>query len=128
MVAAVTNGIKVTVFTEYQPFHSDPLRSHYVFSYRIRIENSSDFTFQLKSRHWYIFDSLGVNYEVVGDGVVGIQPIIEPGEYHEYVSGCNFNSTIGKMHGKFFIEKVIDGKKLEITIPEFLMIVPFILN
>ncbi len=128
MVASVTNGIKVIVLAEYQPFYSVPLRNHYAFSYKIKIENNSDVTVQLVKRHWIIYDSIGVEYEVKGDGVAGIQPIIEPGSFHEYVSGCNFNSTIGKMHGIFFMEKVLDGKVLAIAIPEFLMIVPYLLN
>jgi len=128
MVVSVTNGIKVVVLAEYQPFYSDPKRSHYAFSYKIKIENNSDATVQLISRHWFIYDSIGIKYEVKGEGVVGNQPIIEPGCYHEYVSGCNFNSSIGKMHGIFFMEKLLDGKALAITIPEFLMIVPFLLN
>jgi ApaG protein len=128
MVAAITNGIKVSVFTEYQPLYSDPLKFNYAFSYKIRIENNSDFTVQLLSRHWFIFDSISHKYEVKGEGVVGHKPIIEPGDFHEYISGCNFRSNIGKMHGSFFMEKLIDGKKIEVKIPEFLMIVPYRLN
>ena len=128
METAVTKGIKVSVVAEYQPFYSDPERDHFAFSYKIRIENNSDSTVQLMSRHWFIFDSLGVSYEILGDGVVGNQPIIEPGTFHEYISGCNFKYTIGKMSGYYTMEKVLDGKHFEIAIPEFLMIVPYILN
>ena len=128
MVAAVTNGIKVSVVTEYQPFYSDPSRYHFAFSYRIKIENNSDATVQLMRRRWEIFDATYHKYEVKGDGVVGIQPVIEPGKSHEYVSGCNFNSVIGKMEGEFYMERLLDGKQIEVIIPKFVMIVPYILN
>jgi ApaG protein len=59
---------------------------------------------------------------VEGDGVVGQQPILEPGEFHTYVSGCNLKSGIGKMRGSFTLEKLMDGKLLEIVIPEFQLI------
>lgn len=128
MVAAITNGIKVSVETEFQPFYSDPLKSQFAFSYKIRIENNSEYTIQLMSRKWIIFDSIGQKYIVEGEGVVGVQPIIEPGYVHEYVSGCNFKSTIGQMKGVFYMEKLFDGKQLEVQIPEFTMIMPHILN
>jgi ApaG protein len=128
MEVAITDGIKVIVLAEYQPLYSDPTNFSYSFSYKIRIENNSDFTVQLKSRHWYIFDAIGEKYEIIGDGVVGFQPVIEPGQFHEYVSGCNFKSPFGKMHGTYTMEKVYNGKSFEIEIPPFQMIVPYILN
>jgi ApaG protein len=128
MVAAITNGIKVSVRAEYEPFFSDPERFHYVFSYKISIENKSESTIQLKSRHWYIFDSIGEKYEVLGDGVVGNQPVIEPGHSHTYVSGCNFKSTIGQMQGYFVMERIMDGKSFKVAIPAFSMFIPYILN
>lgn len=128
MEVAVTKGIKVSVVAEYQPFYSDPLRNHYAFSYRIRIENHSDATMKLLKRHWYIWDSAGISDEVIGDGVVGFQPVIEPGSFHEYVSGCNFKSDTGKMYGFYTMERVLDGKTFLIVIPEFIMMVPYKLN
>jgi ApaG protein len=128
METAVTKGIKVSVIAEFQPFYSDPEQNNFAFSYKIKIENNSESTFKLLKRHWYIWDSIGSSIEVIGDGVVGIQPIIEPGNFHEYVSGCNFKSTIGKMYGFYTMERLLDGKTFLIAIPEFVLTVPYILN
>ncbi len=128
MVSAITNGVKVTVKSEYQAFYSNPEKGNFVFSYRINIENNADFTIQLMTRHWQIRDSNGIRREVNGDGVVGVQPVIEPGESHEYVSGCNLSSMIGKMFGSYMMERVMDGSRFEVEIPEFIMEVPFLLN
>ncbi|KAB7728399.1 Co2+/Mg2+ efflux protein ApaG [Rudanella paleaurantiibacter] len=128
MISAVTEGIRVSVKTEYQSDYSSPLQAHYVFTYRITIENASDYTVHLLRRRWTIYDSNGTIREVEGEGVVGQQPVLEPGEVHEYVSGCNLRSSMGKMVGSYLIERVIDGKRLHITIPEFTMVVPFRLN
>ena len=84
MVTEITKGIKVTVSTEYMEEYSSPMQHHYVFAYRVVIENQSNSSVQLKRRHWFIFDSNGSLKEVEGEGVVGKQPTIEPGENHEY--------------------------------------------
>ena len=128
MVTAVTEGIKVTVKTDYQQEYSSPLQAHYVFTYRIKIENASENTIQLMRRHWLIYDSNGTVREVEGEGVIGQQPVLEPGEVHEYVSGCNLRSSMGKMVGTYLIERIIDGKQIRVTIPEFTMVVPYKLN
>ena len=99
MDTSTTKGIKISVSTEYQPAYSSPMQFHYVFTYRITIENLSDQTIQLMNRHWYIHDANRSMKEVEGDGVVGQQPVLEPGESHNYVSGCNLKSGIGKMYG-----------------------------
>ena len=83
---------------------------------------------QLLRRHWYIYDSNGTVREVEGEGVVGLQPVIEPGEIHEYVSGCNLRTSIGKMTGTYLVERVVDGKQFQVQIPEFNMIAPYRLN
>src|SRR5690606_30397024 len=75
MVAKITEGVKVTVETNYQPEYSNPANAHFMFAYRVIIENLSDYTVQLLSRHWDIFDSNGTLREVEGEGVIGIQPI-----------------------------------------------------
>lgn len=128
MVTAVTEGIKVSVKTEYQQEYSSPLQAHYVFTYRIKIENASDNTIQLLRRHWLIYDANGTVREVEGEGVIGQQPVLEPGETHEYVSGCNLRSSMGKMVGTYLIERIIDGKQIRVAIPEFTMVVPYKLN
>ncbi len=128
MVTAVTEGIKVSVKTDYQQEYSSPLQAHYVFTYRIKIENASENTIQLLRRHWLIYDANGSVREVEGEGVIGQQPVLEPGEVHEYVSGCNLRSSMGKMVGTYLIERIIDGKQIRVAIPEFTMVVPYKLN
>ena len=128
MISAVTDGVKVSVMTEYQPEYSSPSQAHYVFTYRITIENEGNSTVQLLRRHWFIYDAHGMAREVEGEGVVGQQPILEPGEIHEYVSGCNLRSSLGKMGGTYLMERIIDGKQFRVNIPEFTMVVPYRLN
>ena len=128
MTTTITKGIKVSVQTEYQQEYSNPVQKHYVFTYQITIENLSDKTIQLISRHWDIIDITFPNRIVEGEGVVGKQPILEPGQMHQYVSGCNLKSGFGKMHGFYVMERLVDGKKFSVAIPEFDMIVPFKLN
>lgn len=128
MVTEITQGVKVSVETEYQPEYSSPSQYHYVFTYRITIENKSENTIQLLRRHWFIHDVNTSVREVEGEGVVGQQPVMEPGQLHKYVSGCNLKSGIGKMRGTYLMERIVDGKKFEVNIPEFIMVVPFKYN
>lgn len=128
MVTEITQGVKVTVETEYQPAYSSPGQYHFVFTYRITIENQSEYTLQLKRRHWYIHDAGFLMREVEGEGVVGQQPVLEPGQSHHYVSGCNLKSGLGKMTGTYTMERIMDGSKLQVIIPEFTMIAPLRLN
>lgn len=124
----ITQGVKVIVETEYQPSYSSPSQYHYVFTYKITIENHSEFTIQLKRRHWHIFDAGFTVREVEGEGVVGLQPLLEPGESHQYVSGCNLKSGIGKMVGTYQMERIVDGTQFSVNIPEFVMVAPLRMN
>ncbi len=128
MVTEVTSGIKVSVETFYQPTHSNPVQSHYVFAYRITIINESGGPIRLKRRHWYIVDSDNTRREVEGEGVVGEQPFIETGDTYRYVSGCNLNTEIGKMFGTYLMERQHDKRLFYVKIPEFRMFVPCKLN
>lgn len=128
MVTEITKGVKVTVETEYQSGYSSPGQHHYVFTYRITIENQSYFTMQLQRRRWFIHDAGFEPREVEGEGVVGQQPIIEPGQSHHYVSGCNLKSGIGKMVGTYLMERIVDGVTVKVNIPEFTMVAPLRLN
>ena len=128
MDTTTTQGVKVTVTTNYLPDYSSPGQQHFVFAYKINIENNSEFTVKLLRRHWFIHDSHGVVRVVEGEGVVGQQPVLEPGESHEYVSGCNLKTGIGKMRGTYLMERLVDGKQFEVVIPEFILIVPYKLN
>lgn len=128
MVTEITQGVKVSVETEYQPAYSSPSQFHYVFTYRITIENQSEHTLQLMRRHWFIFDAGFTRREVEGEGVVGQQPVLEPGQTHQYVSGCNLKSGLGKMVGSYTMERVVDGATMLVNIPEFTMVAPLRLN
>ena len=128
MVTQITKGIQVSVETEYQPEYSSPSQYHYVFTYKITIENKSEHTVQLLKRHWSIHDANTSKREVEGEGVVGKTPTLEPGQNHTYVSGCNLKSGIGRMYGTYLFERILDGKKISVEIPEFTMIAPFKLN
>ncbi|MGB3184021.1 MAG: Co2+/Mg2+ efflux protein ApaG [Cyclobacteriaceae bacterium] len=128
MVREITEGVKVSVVTEYQSDYSSPSQMHFVFTYRITIENESEYTIQLLRRHWFIHDANSTVREVEGQGVVGQQPVLEPGQTHQYVSGCNLKSGVGKMYGTYLMERVVDGKRFKVTIPEFTMVAPFRMN
>ena len=128
MITKSTAGINVSVEIQYNAQHSHPIASHYFFAYSITIKNASDYTVQLKKRHWFIFDSNGIKSEVEGIGVVGEQPILIPGQSYQYVSGCNLLSDMGKMGGVYIMEREIDGEVFHVTIPEFMMVVPYKFN
>ncbi|MFD2036577.1 Co2+/Mg2+ efflux protein ApaG [Belliella marina] len=122
MVSAITEGIKVSVEVTYQPEFSSPHQQHFVFTYKVNIENNSAHTIQLLRRKWEISDAGDELKVVEGDGVVGQQPILESGASHQYISGCNLKSGLGKMRGTYTMERIQDGKLFQVTIPEFQMI------
>ncbi|RAI92076.1 Co2+/Mg2+ efflux protein ApaG [Algoriphagus yeomjeoni] len=128
MVIAVTSGIQVSVEVTYQSEFSSPHQHHFVFTYKVTIENKSSQTVQLLRRRWEIFDAAETKKIIEGEGVVGQQPILEPGESHSYVSGCNLKSGLGKMTGVYSMEKLFDGTKFDVTIPEFQMIASYFQN
>ena len=98
---AVTEGLRVTVRARYSPDHSDPARSEWFFLYTIRLRNESHETLQLLSRHWIIRNGAGKVEEVRGPGVVGEQPVLEPGDEYEYTSGCPLETPMGSMEGHY---------------------------
>lgn len=128
MVTAITEGVKISVETVYQDEYSNPANDHYVFAYRINIENLSDYSIQLKRRQWFIFDSSGTQREVEGEGVVGLQPVIEPGESHSYVSGCNLTTDMGSMTGSYLMSRLVDDTEFTVGIPKFTLIAAYRLN
>lgn len=119
MATCVTHGIRISAHAEYQELYSRPEQRNYFFSYRIRIENNSEYTVQLLRRHWHIFDSSGTRHEVEGEGVIGQQPVLRPGESYEYESACNLNSEIGNMTGSYTFMREADGGQFEVKIPRF---------
>lgn len=126
MVSKISEGIEVSVETFYQPDYSNAVSGEFMFAYRITIENHNSYPVKLHRRHWYIVDSNGTNREV--EGVVGIQPILSPGERYQYVSGCNLHSEMGKMYGTYDMENLDDKSMFEVNIPVFEMVVPFKMN
>lgn len=128
MQTKITEGVKVSVQTAYQAEQSNPANGIFLFSYKITIENLTPYTVQLLSRHWYIFDSNGTRREVEGDGVIGIQPVLEPGQSYHYISGCNLKTEIGKMWGTYTFLRMVDQERFKVTIPEFDLLCPFKMN
>ena len=122
-----TENVEVEVESFFLEDHSDPEENHFVFAYKIRIKNHGSQTVQLLSRHWIITDSNGKTEEVKGEGVVGEQPVLDPGEEFEYTSGSHLKTEMGTMHGGY--QMVNDqGESLEVEIPCFTLSVPGILN
>ena len=113
----------VTVKTQYLPEQSSPEQSHYVFSYTILIRNTGSVAAQLISRHWVITDTNNKVQEVAGLGVVGHQPLLQPGEQFEYNSGTQMDTPQGSMKGEYFCVAE-DGHQFEAQIPEFVLSLP----
>lgn len=128
MFSQISRGVKVSVETYYQPEYSNPFNNEFMFAYKITIENHNEFPVQLISRHWYIYDSNGSSREVQGEGVVGIQPLIQSGSSYQYISGCNLRSELGKMNGNYVFENVNNKKTFDVLIPSFQMVASFKLN
>ena len=128
MVQQVTNGIKISVSTNFEGSTLHNYRMYFSFSYSITIENQSNDSVQLISRHWKIFDSLN-NLEIVeGDGVIGKKPVIAPKKSYTYSSYCNLTSPIGSMKGFFNMINFTTTKEFRVYIPSFQLTVPAILN
>jgi ApaG protein len=116
--AATTRGVTVRVSPSYLPDQSDPMAGRWVWAYHIRLENDGGVAVQLISRHWIITDGRGRVEEVQGPGVVGEQPVIEPGRSFDYVSGCPLSTPSGIMRGTY---QMVDGSgaSFDVAIPAF---------
>ena len=119
--------VTVTPQVRYLPDQSDEKGGRYVFAYTIRIQNTGNTTAQLISRHWIITDAQGLVQEVRGLGVVGAQPVLQPGESHEYTSGTAIATPVGTMKGSYQMVAE-DGTRFEAPIPEFTLSVPRVLH
>lgn len=115
-----SSGIRITVRPHFLPEQSRPDQQHFVFAYGVRIENVGGQAAQLLARHWLIHDSVGLDTEVRGDGVIGEQPVIAPGRVHEYQSFCVLKSPGGHMEGEYRFERP-DGTTFEAEIPRFVL-------
>lgn len=128
MVSLSTHNIKISAETFYQSELSKPAVNEFLFTYRITIENNSEFTIKLLKRAWLIINGYGGEKLMEGEGVLGKQPVIEPNMFHRYVSGVHLKTEIGKMSGIYYMQKTRDDKILEVKIPEFKLVAPFKLN
>jgi len=125
---ALTEGIRVTVQSQYVAAQSAPAMGRYVFAYRVRITNeSSEEPVHLRTRHWIIRDQLGEEEEVRGPGVVGEFPRLELGDTFEYASGAILKTPRGEMRGSYQM-KLPDGEMIDVTIAPFALAMPFTLN
>jgi ApaG protein len=119
--------IAVSAATQYLPEQSDETTGRYVFAYTITLRNTGSLAAQLISRHWIITDSQGLVQEVRGLGVVGAQPLLQPGESFEYTSGASIASAVGTMRGSYQM-LAEDGARFEAPIAEFTLSVPRVLH
>lgn len=127
MSSALTRGILVTVRSEYMPDRSSVAGKQYAFAYTVNIANQGTETAQLKTRHWIISDAFGAVQEVRGEGVVGAQPVLRPGEEFEYTSWCVIATPSGSMRGTYQMV-TSEGDRFDAQIAPFALSPPQLLN
>lgn len=127
MEQGTKHRIKVDVKVEYLADRSEPSRNQHVFAYTVTLTNTGDAPAQLISRHWIITDADDKVQEVKGLGVVGQQPLLQPGESFEYTSGTTLATTMGTMHGTYHMVGE-DGSTFDVPIPAFTLSVPRVLH
>ena len=123
MFEATTENIKIEVLPTYFQEESDPEQSLYCFRYKVKITNLSSVSVQLMHRHWVIIDGAGQTEEVKGPGVIGQQPVIDPGMMFEYESFCPLTTPTGSMHGSYQMVRP-NGDKVDVQIPQFMLVEP----
>ena len=121
--AAETRGVIVRVSVSFLPEQSEPDRGRWFWAYHIRIETAGDMSVQLLTRHWIITDGRGARHSVEGEGVIGEQPLIAPGESFDYVSGCPLSTPSGAMLGSYHMMGD-DGAGFDVEIPRFALLAP----
>jgi ApaG protein len=124
MYSSTTRSIRVSVEPIFLEDQSSPSDDHYVWAYQVKIENSGRETVQLLNRHWRITDAMGRIQEVQGEGVVGEQPTLRPGQAFEYTSGTPLGTPSGIMVGSYEMETPA-GERFEIDIPAFSLDSPY---
>lgn len=127
MYTKITKKISITVNPYFLEDQSEPDDQHFVWAYQVTINNLSKNVVQLKNRYWKIIDSNGTKQEIKGEGVVGEQPILNPGEKFEYTSGTPLTTPSGFMEGSYEME-IKDGLLFEVLIPQFSLDSPFTSN
>ncbi|MGA8891286.1 MAG: Co2+/Mg2+ efflux protein ApaG [Anaeromyxobacteraceae bacterium] len=127
MSTATTDGIEVSVASEFRPDRSTPAQGRYLFTYTVRIVNVGSSPARLMSRHWIITDARGEREEVRGEGVIGQQPHLAPGQSFQYTSFCVLRTPLGQMLGTYTMSRD-DGTRFEADIAPFALAVPAALN
>jgi ApaG protein len=127
MSDTTTRGVRVEVKSAFVPERSSPKDNHYFFAYRVRISNVGEETVHLVSREWIITDADGNVEQVTGPGVVGEQPVLEPGESFEYTSFCPLTTSLGSMHGSYQMVGA-SGERFDAEIAPFSLAVPNAIN
>ena len=125
--SATTRDVTVRVSVSFLPEQSEPAKGRWFWAYHVRIENGGTVAVQLISREWTIVDGRGGRHEVMGEGVVGEQPVIEPGSSFDYVSGCPLSTPTGFMEGRYHM---VDGagRSFAVAIPRFPLTAPAVAN
>lgn len=121
--STTTRDVTVRVSVSFLPEQSEPAKGRWFWAYHVRIENGGERAVQLISREWTIGDGRGGRHEVQGEGVVGEQPVIEPGDSFDYVSGCPLGTPTGFMEGRYQMVGE-DGSAFAVAIPRFPLIAP----
>lgn len=128
---SLSDSVTVSSTTTYVEQQSDSSKNHFVFAYRITITNQSSQVVQLLSRHWLINDANQKTEEIYGEGVIGEQPVIQPGESYSYTSGAILETEIGTMEGRYFLiskpeelKPNLNAQEFEVSIPRFTLTIP----
>lgn len=124
---AITRGVKVVVQSRYVPERSSPENDAWFFAYAVQVTNEGDTKVQLLSRHWIITNANGDTEQVRGPGVVGAQPVLEPGASFEYTSACPLPTAFGTMHGTYQMV-TDDGERFDAEIAAFSLSRPYAVN
>ena len=121
--SAQTHDVTVRVAVNFLADQSEPARGRWFWAYHIRLENEGEMTVQLLTRRWLITDGRGMRHRVEGEGVVGVQPLIEPDGSYDYVSGCPLATPTGAMQGSYHMAGE-DGSAFDVKIPRFPLLAP----
>ncbi len=128
MIEQITYGIKISIKTHFEDTFYKDYKINFAFGYEVTIENKSEHTVKLNSRCWTIYDALNNTETIQGKGVVGKQPMLQPGESHTYNSGCVLSSPFGAMKGYYNMIDLITNETVKVTIPSFKLVAPFSVN
>ena len=124
---STTRGVRVDVEPHYLAAHSDPARHHWMHAYTVTITNDGERTVRLLARHWVITNAHGTEEHVRGPGVVGEQPVLQPGQSFRYTSGCPMDTPVGTMHGAYQMVDE-DGEGFDAEIAPFTLVEPYAVN